>query len=130
MAQFDVNTLTLDIQQKQCDVLEFYASHAGGAVTLLEAVAINDADTESNTSFRVALKKYSASGTPIVTGTVFGPVGGTQDHWVKNVPKTMPLNEDIAVIESGEWVGLCMTAQNNGTPTNGKVVLHYVGGKV
>jgi hypothetical protein len=130
MAQFDVNTITLDIQQKQCDVLEFYASNTGGAVTLLEAVVVNNATTESNTSFRVALKKYSSAGTPVVVGTVFGAVGGTQDHWTSNVPKAMTLNDDIAVIESGEWVGLCMTQQNNGTPTNGKVILHYVGGKV
>jgi hypothetical protein len=130
MAQFDVNTLSLDIQAKQCDVLEFYASEAGGAITLLEAVAVNNADTSSNTSFRVALKKYSASGTPVVIGTAFGPVGGTSDHWVQNVPKRMTLDPDEAVIESGQWVGLCMTAQNNGTPTNGKVIVHYVGGKV
>lgn len=130
MAQFDVNTLVFTIQAQTCDVFEFFASDTGGAVTLLEAQATNNADTSGNTSFGVAVKKWTNGTTPQLAGTVFAPVGGTNDHWVKGRPKPMTLANSLAVVEAGEWLSLCMTQQNNGTPTFGRVVIHYVGGKV
>jgi hypothetical protein len=129
MAQFDVNTIIINVQPHTSDILEFYASEAGGAITLLEARATNHVATSSNTSFSVCIVKYSDAGTPALAGTVFLPRGGTADHWQEALPKPMTLVDSERVVEAGQWLALQVTRQNNGTPTYGKVVLHYVGGK-
>lgn len=130
MAQLDANTIVIDIQDKDGDdILEFCAPGVGGAVTITEAHAINHQSTTGNTSFTVALIRYSNSGTRNVIGTVAAAVGGTGDHWIANTPKEMTINNDHDVLNKHEWLALRTTSQNNGTATFGKVVIHYVGGK-
>lgn len=130
MAQLDANTLVIDLQDKDGDdVLEFRASDIGGAVTITEAWAVNHADTSDNTSFTVALIRYSNGGTPAVLGTVAPAVGGTADHWQTNVPKQLTINDQHDVLNTHEWLALRQTSQNNGTATFGKIIVHFVGGK-
>lgn len=129
MAQLDANTLVLSLGGHTSDVFEYRVSEIGGAVSITEAWAVNHAATSSNTSFTVALIRYSNAGTPSVIGTIAPAVGGTSDHWQLDVPKRMVINDDNDVLESGEWLAVRQTGQNNGTATFGKVIIHYVGGK-
>ena len=130
MAQLDANSIVLDLQDKDGDdLLEFRVSDIGGAITITEAWAVNHATTSGNTSFTVALIRYSSAGTPAVLGTVAAAVGGTSDHWQTNVPKRLVIDDSHDVLNSHEWLALRQTSQNNGTATFGKVVVHFVGGK-
>lgn len=127
MAQYDVNSIVVDMPAAADDVIVWKCSDAGGAVTLVEAYAVNHATTSGTATFTVALHKRSTAGT-VVQGTI-ASLGGTADHWTDTLPKTFSLNSSYITVDDGECVSLAYAQVDGGSHTRGKVIIHYVGGK-
>jgi hypothetical protein len=129
----EINTISVGLDSVADDVIVFKNSDQGGAVTLIEAYAINHATTSGTASYKVTLRKRTAAGT-VIAGTIAAAMGGTaasgySSHWTDLSPKTFTLNSAHQTIDDGECVSVEWEAIDEGAPTRGKVVLHYMQGK-
>ena len=129
----EINTVTIPVDTTADDVIVFKNSDQGGAVTLIEAYAVNHATTSGTVSYNLALHKRTTAGT-VIAGTIATATGGTAasgvtSHWTDLVPKTFALDSTYAVIDDGECVSVAMTSIEAGVPTRGKLVLHFMQGK-
>lgn len=107
------------------------APTVAGGFTAVAAVASNNATTSGTVSWTVGLLRYgtaAAAGTPAVNGTVAAAQGGTADHWVTGVPKTLTLGSD-RFISAGEHLYVAYVPQNAGTPTAGVLTIHLAQGR-
>ena len=129
----EINTISVALDATADDVIVFKNSDQGGAVTLVEAYAVNHATTSGTASYAVTLRKRTAAGT-VIAGTVGAAMGGTaasgySSHWTDLVPKTFTLDNDYRTIDDGECVSVGWEAIDEGAPTRAKVVLHFMQGK-
>jgi hypothetical protein len=129
----DIQTIVLPVDATADDVVSFKCSDVGGAVTLLEAYAVNHATTSGTASYSVALHKRDTSGT-VIAGTVAVAIGGTaasgaSSHWTDLAPKTFTLDSTYRTLNAGECLSVEVAAIDGGSPTRGKVVIHYAQGK-
>lgn len=122
----EVQAITVNLPATADDVIIFKTSSVGGAVTLVDAYAINHATTSGTATFTLELHKRSTAGT-VIQGTI-GSLGGTADHWTDTLPKRFPVSDTYDVIDDGECVSVEWAAVDGGSPTRGVVVLHYVQG--
>lgn len=123
----EINTISVTLDATADDVIVFKNSDVGGAVTLVEAYAVNHATTSGTATYTLALHKRSTAGT-VIAGTI-GSLGGTADHWTDTLPKGFTLNSDYTTIDDSESVSVVWAAVDGGSPTRGKVVLHFMQGK-
>ena len=129
----EINTISVGLDSVADDVIVFKNSDQGGAVTLIEAYAINHATTSGTATYSVALHKRTSNGGTI-QGTIALAMGGTaasgyNSHWTDLTPKTFSLNSAYQTIDDGECVSIVWAAIDGGSPTRAKVVLHYMQGK-
>lgn len=124
----EINTLVIPVDSTADDVICFRCSDAGGAITVLEAYAVNHATTSGTATFTLALHKRDSSGT-VISGTVATAIGGTASHWTDLVPKAFTLNSTYTVIDDLEILSISQTAVDGGSPTRAKVIIHYAEGK-
>lgn len=124
----EIQTLVIPVDATADDVICFKCSDTGGAITLLEAYAVNHATTSGTASFTLALHKRSTAGS-VVQGTIATAIGGTASHWTDLSPKTFTLNSSYVTIDDGECVSVAQVSVDEGTPTRAKVVIHYAQGK-
>jgi hypothetical protein len=129
----DIQTLVIPVDATADDVVSFKCSDVGGAITLLEAYAVNHATTSGTVSYNVALHKRTAAGT-VIAGTIATAIGGTaatgaSSHWTDLVPKTFTLDSTYRTIDDGECVSVAVSAIEGGSPTRAKVIIHYAQGK-
>ncbi|MBN1967532.1 MAG: hypothetical protein JW910_22950 [Anaerolineae bacterium] len=106
-------------------ILKAPAAGAGGAITILSAYAVNQAATDSGTSFALSLLNYGTAGTA-VEGTVASGIGGTADAWEAGVPKEFTISD--GKLEAGEWLVLYKDEENSSDPTRCSVIIEYVMG--
>lgn len=123
----EIQTITFDLPGTADDVIAFKCSDVGGAVTLLEAYAVNHATTSGTATYTLELHKRSTAGT-VIQGTI-ASCGGTADHWTDTLPKTLTLNGSYTTIDDSECVSVEWAAVDGGSPTRGKVIIHYAQGK-
>lgn len=129
----DIQTLVLPVDATADDVVAFKCSDAGGAITLLEAYAVNHATTSGTATFTLALHKRDTSGTAI-SGTVATAMGGTaasgySSHWTDLKPKAFTLDTAYTTLDDGECLSVALAAVDGGSPTRAKVIVHYAQGK-
>ncbi len=129
----EIQTLHIPVDATADDCVAFKCSDVGGAITVLEAYAVNHATTSGTATYSVALHKRNAAGT-VISGTIAAAMGGTaasgyNSHWTDLVPKTFTLDSTYSTIEAGECISVAVTAIDGGSPTRGKVVIHYAQGK-
>jgi hypothetical protein len=124
----EVQTLVLAVDATADDVVSFKCSDAGGAITVLEAYAVNHATTSGTATFTLALHKRTTAGT-VIAGTVAAAIGGTADHWTDTLPKAFTIDSTYQVVDDGECLSVAQAAVDGGSPTRAKVVIHYVQGK-
>lgn len=130
----EINTVVTTLDATADDVIVFQNSDQGGAVTLIEAYAVNHATTSGTASYKVTLRKRTTAGSA-VAGTVAAAMGGTaasgySSHWTDLVPKKFTLNSDYQVIDDNESVSVEWEAIDGGAPTRARVVMHFMQGKV
>lgn len=131
----DIQTIIYELDGTADDVNVLKVSDTGGAITLLEAYAVNHATTSGTASYTVALHKRNSSGT-VISGTV-GSLGGTAaaagtaqaGHWTDLVYKTYSISSTYKTLEAGEVLSVAWAAVDGGSPTRGQVVIHYAQGK-
>lgn len=104
------------------------AATVGGGVTIVGVTACNDATTSGTVGFSVRGLKFSSAGTPALNGTVFSAIGGTVTHWTADVPQSATLGAD-RFLSAGEHLFLDYDTVNAGTPTAGRLTIHYVMGR-
>lgn len=124
----EIQTLHIPVDATADDVVVFKCSDTGGAITILEAYAVNHATTSGTATFTLALHKRSAAGTTIA-GTIAAALGGTADHWADLEPKAFTLDSTYTTIDDLECVSVAQVAVDGGSPTRAKVVIHYAQGK-
>jgi len=124
----EIQTLVLPVDATADDVVSFKCSDVGGAITLLEAYAVNHATTSGTATFTLALHKRSTAGS-VISGTVAAAIGGTASHWADMAPKTFTLDSTYTTIDDGECLSVALTAVDGGSPTRAKVIIHYAQGK-
>ena len=123
----EINSVTVTLDAVADDVIVFKNSDMGGAVTLVEAYAVNHATTSGTATYTLALHKRSTAGT-VISGTI-SSLGGTADHWTDTLPKSFTLDSDYTTIDDSESISVVWAAVDGGSPTRGKVVLHFMQGK-
>jgi len=123
----EINTISVALDATADDVIVFKNSDIGGAVTLVEAYAVNHATTSGTATYTLALHKRTTAGT-VIAGTI-ASLGGTADHWTDTLPKSFSLDSDYTTIDDAESVSVVWAAVDGGSPTRGKVVLHFMQGK-
>lgn len=123
----EINSVTVTLDAVADDVIVFKNSDMGGAVTLVEAYAVNHATTSGTATYTLALHKRSTAGT-VISGTI-ASLGGTADHWTDTLPKSFTLDSDYTTIDDSESISVVWAAVDGGSPTRGKVVLHFMQGK-
>lgn len=129
----EIQTLHIPVDATADDCVVFKCSDVGGAITVLEAYAVNHATTSGTVSYNVALHKRTTAGT-VIAGTIATAIGGTaasgvSSHWTDLVPKTFSLDSGYTTIDDGECISVAVTAIEGGAPTRGKVIIHYAQGK-
>lgn len=97
----------------------------GGAITILEAYATNQAATGAGTSFDLTLLNYGTGGTA-VSGTISNAIGGTASPWAAGVPINFTITD--GKVEAGEYVVVSKNEVNSSDPTRCVVTIHYVMG--
>lgn len=128
----NVNTFSMVIpdpggDDKQLFLFKAPADNKGGGITIIEAVGVNGAATGAGTTFTYQLLKYSAAGTPAVSGTISDVIGGTATPWADAVPQ--PFTLATVFVDGGEWVVLDYQEVNTAAPTNSTLIVKYVMGK-
>lgn len=129
----EINTIVTTLDANADDVIVFRNSDQGGAVTLVEAYAVNHATTSGTATYKVTLRKRTAAGT-VIAGTIAAAMGGTaasgyNSHWTDLVPKAFSLNSTYTTIDDLECVSAEWEAIDGGAPTRARVVLHFMQGK-
>jgi hypothetical protein len=106
------------------------ADGEGGGITIVNAYAINQATTSGTATYTLALHKWSAAATAVLSGTIAAAIGGTADHWTDDAPKEFTLNSAHQFLDAGEWAVINYAAVAGGAPTaGGAVVVQYQMGR-
>lgn len=108
------------------------AAH-GGAITILRAFGVNEANTGAGTGFALQLENWGTAGDAIKSGaggTVGAAIGGTGDPWVAGTPKEFTLDaaNGYNKLAADEWLVLRKTETNSSDPTRGVLVIEYLPG--
>lgn len=89
----------------------------GGAVTVADVRCFNGAATSSTVSIYVDVLAGTGATTPTVTGTVVATIGGTASHWALGASQGTATSGTAGKIAADGWLGVRVTAQNDGTIT-------------
>jgi len=123
----DLGTMTGDNDTKHI----LRASGAYGGITIIDAWYIPAAATNAGTSHALYLLNYGSSGTALAASGTIASVGGTVDPFAADTPKQFTITAAQAFLDSGEWLVLRKTEQNNSEITaDASVIIEYADGIV
>lgn len=127
---FNITTVVLPTalgDTKYIPVLRAPSATLGGGLRIKYAYALENASGQgAGTAYALSLHKFSAAGTPALSGTIAGVVGGTASPLEAGVPQQFVIDADQAFVKADEWVQLYYDEEGGATnPVEAAVVIGW-----